>query len=331
MKDPSFTASKVVAALVFAVPFHLSLPARVSAQGLQELVTECGGASPILTLLCHNAALALDGARGGLATAASGGSPVPGSASTMGYRIRGFPRSALSVRGGLARSSVADLTGDPAVARTEDAFLPSLQLAGTLGLFDGFSFRPTVGGVLSLDILASGQALFPSKDQGFRDRLLGWGVGTRLGILRESFTLPGVSVSATRQWMGSAAVGSLASGGMAETEFDVTVTSFRGVVGKDVLGLGLLAGAGWDRISGEGLIRARVLPAGPEGRASSSDLSSRRAMFFGGASMTFLILQVSGEAGWSRALDHELPTEPEGDRVSSSSVYFGSLAIRVTF
>jgi len=226
---------------------------------------------------------------------------------------------------------VADLTGDPAVPRTEEAFLPSLQFTGTLGLFDGFSFRPTVGGVLSLDLLASGHALFPPKDQGFRDHLLGWSVGTRLGILRESFTLPGLSVSATRIWMGSEAVGSLASGGMAETEFDVTVTSLRGVLGKDVLGLGLLAGAGWDRISGEGLIRARVLPAGPEGGASASDLSSRRAVFFGGASMTFLILQVSGEAGWSRALDRELPNEPEGDRFPSSSVYFGSLAIRVTF
>ncbi|MGW8267275.1 MAG: hypothetical protein ACWGSQ_12990 [Longimicrobiales bacterium] len=331
MRDSSSTSPKVLSALVIAVAFHLALPSRGSAQGLQDLVTDCGGDSELLTLLCHRAALALDGARGGVATAASGGSPVPGSASTMGYRIRGFPRFALSARAGLTRSSVADLSGEPSVVRTNEGFTPSLHLSGTLGLLDGFSLRPAVGGVLSLDVLASSQVLFASKDQGFREGLLGWGVGARIGILRESFTLPGVSVSVTRNWMGSVAVGNLESGGMSETEFDTNVTSLRGVVGKDFLGFGLLAGAGWDRVSGKGLIRARVLPDGPEGSASSSDLSSRRAVFFGGASMTFLILQVSAEAGWSKGLDRGLPTRPQGDEFPSSSVYFASLGIRVTF
>ena len=323
--------------LLIAFAFHLPVSSRGSAQGLKDLVADCEGTSEMLTLLCHNAALALDLGRGGLGAAASGGSPVPGSASTMGYRIRGFPRIALGARGGLAQISVVNAPGafnpdgGSASAKTEGALLPLLHFSGTVGLFDGFSPQPTVGGVLSLDVLASAQALFPPENQGFQGGLWGWGLGARIGILRESFTLPGVSVSATRSWMGSAAVGSIESGDMAETEFDVNVTSFKGVVGKDFLGLGLLAGLGWDRMSGKGTIRARVSPTGPEGGASSSDLSSRRAVFFGGASMTFLILQVSGEAGWSKDLDPELPAEPSGDRFPSSNAYFASIAFRVTF
>jgi hypothetical protein len=232
---------------------------------------------------------------------------------------------------------MADLTrssgpaGDPAPVSFDDVLLPSLHLSGTLGLFQGFSPEPTVGGVLALDLTASVDKVFAPREIGFKEGLLGWGVGARVGILRESFTLPGVSVSATSRWMGSATVGGLESAGMAEADFDVNVTSLRGVVGKDLLGLGFLAGAGWDRISGDGTIRARVSSTGPEGTASSTDLSSKRVVFFGGASMTFLILQVSGEAGWSRALDQELPRSPGGSAFPSKDVYFASVAVRVTF
>ena len=336
MRRPSSRVKTLLAGFFFALALNTGFPSEGSAQGFRGLVTECGGGSETLTLLCHNAALAADLGRGGLATGTSGGSEVPGSASTMGYRLRGFPRFALSARGGLARFSMVDLqrgygTGGGTAAETDQVILPSLHFSGTLGLFNGFSPQPTVGGVLSLDLTASAHKLFLPKSIGFQEGLFGWGVGARLGILRESFTLPGVSVSANHHWMGSAAVGSMDAGGSAEAEFDVDVTSVRGVVGKDFLGVGLLAGAGWDRLSGAGTVRSRVSPDGPEGTATSSDLSSDRAVFFAGGSMTFIVLQISGEAGWSYALDQELPMEPGGDRFPSTKAYFASVAFRVTF
>lgn len=334
MNRPSSWLQATRAGFTLAALLTMAFPLEGTGQGLQEMVAECGGASETLTLLCHNAALALDAGRGGLAAAASGGSEVPGSASTLGYRLRSFPRSALSLRGGMVRFSMVDLPGGfgaPVPAKSDGSLVPSLRFSGTMGLFNGFSPGPTVGGLLSLDLTASADLLFPPKSQGFQESQLGWGVGARFGVLRESFTLPGVSVSATRRWMGSAAVGDLERGGMAETGFDLEVTSFRGVVGKDFLGVGLLAGAGWDQVSGDGRIRARVSPDGPEGSASSGDLSSRRAVFFAGGSLTFIILQISGEAGWSKALDQELATEPQGNQFLSPNAYFASIAFRLTF
>jgi len=309
-------------------------PSGGTSQDLPDLVERCGGATGTLTLLCHQAGLALDAARGGLATAAAAGSEISGSASTLGYRLRSRPRFALSARAGGARFSMVDLQDGNALRNAGEAeglFVPSLVLAGTVGVFSGFSPAPTVGGVLALDVTGSTHWIFAPGGRGFQEGLPGWGLGVRMGILRESFTLPGVSLSLTRRWMGSTAVGSVAKGDPAEAAFDLTVTSVRGVVGKDILGFGLLAGLGWERNSGEGAIRARVSPTGPEGVASASDLVSTRVVYFGGVSRTYLILQLSGEAGWSRSLSRGLPLEPGGGKYPSSTAYFASVALRLTF
>jgi hypothetical protein len=253
----------------------------------------------------------------------------------VGYRLRSVPRLAVSVQVAANRVSMVKLprAGDLGSSPPEERFfLPSVQLLGTLGVFNGFSPAPTVGGLLSVDVTALAQGLFPPGDQGFAGSLWGWGLGARVGILRESFTLPGVSLSATRRWMGTVQHDrALAAGGVGATRYDLTVTSIRGTVGKDILGLGLLAGVGWDRVSGRGTISVVNSPQGALASGASSDLTSKRVGFFGGASMTFLILQVSGEAGWSRALDAELPLVPEGKARPSSGAYFASAAFRITF
>lgn len=330
----SLKGTGVVRALLLGALLPSVLPPGARGQELSRLVESCGAGSEALTILCHRAALALDAGRGGLATAASGGSETPGSASTLGYRLRSFPRAALSARAGVARFSMLDLRDEDALQRgphADGVFVPVVGLAGTVGVFSGFSPAPTVGGVLSLDAASSASWLFAPGAKGFREGLLGWGLGVRVGILRESFTLPGVSLSLVRRWMGSTAVGELDSGDPAEADFEPTVTSVRGVVGKDIMGWGFLAGVGWDRISGEGKIRARVPPAGPTGSASASDLVSKRVVYFGGVSRTFLVLQLSGEAGWSRSLDPGLPREPGSDKFPSNRAYFASVALRLTF
>jgi hypothetical protein len=326
--------SGAILALLLLVSSGLVHPAGGMSQELPALVESCGGASEALSLLCHRAALALDAGRGGLGTAASRGSEIYGSASTLGYRLRSSPRLAVSARAGVARFSMVDLRDRNASHNGTDAegfFVPSLSLAGAVGLFTGFSPAPTVGGILSLDVTGSTHWIFAPKGRGFQEGLLGWGLGVRMGVLRESFTLPGVSVSLTRRWLGSTAVGNVDRGDPAEAVFDLNVTSIRGVVGKDLFGFGLLAGFGWDRDSGGGTIRARVPAGGPEGDASASDLVSKRMVFFGGVSRTFLILQISGEVGWSRALDPDLPREPGTDSFPSSRAYFASIAARLTF
>ena len=277
-------------------------------------------------------ALTLDAARGGLATAASGGSEMAGSASTLGYRLRTFPRIALSARAGLTRFSIPEIRDGYALPLGDEGILvPALHLSGTVGVLNGFSPMPTVGGILALDLTASTHQLFAPTGDGFQDGLIGWGVGARLGILRESFTLPGASLSLTRRWMGTTALGKMDQGDAAEASFDATVTSLRGVVGKDLLGLGFFAGAGLDRMSGEGTIRLRVSPTGFETEATAPNLTSDRMVYFAGGSMTFLIIQLSGEVGWSEAKDGPLAIDPGGTEFPSARAYFGSVALRITF
>lgn len=308
------------------------LPSGLAAQDFDALVSTCSAGAGGLTGRCHIAAHALFAARGALGTALSLGSQVPGSASTLGYRLRTRPRMAISGRLGLTHFSMPEIReGYGLPMGDESPLVPSLHLSGVMGLLNGFSLSPTVAGVLAVDLTASGQLLFPQKSDGFQKRVAGWGIGARVGLLRESFTLPGISLSVSRRWGENAQVGDMRGGDAAQIRFDPDMTSFRGIVGKDILGMGLFAGAGLDRMSGSGSIGIRVSPTGFETEAFAKELRADKAVFFAGGSMTFLIIQLSGELGWSQALDAPLPIEPGGTDFPSARAYFGSLALRVTF
>jgi len=206
--------------------------------------------------------------------------------------------------------------------------LPALQVVGSAGIFDGFSLGPTVGGFLSLDLSASGHWVnAPSRD-GFLQDARGWGVGGRVGVLRESFSFPGISVSAFYRSLGD--LGLLDSevdpGG---SSFDLHLLSLRGVVGKDIGGIGFIAGAGWERYGGDFSFAVRVppLPTIPV----SGEMSSDRRLYFFGASLTFIALQLSGEVGWARGFDPRRPLPGEGAFDPQTGSKFGAVSLRLTF
>jgi hypothetical protein len=243
------------------------------------------------------------------------------------------PRFALSARGSVARGSVPDVRIDPGGEEPLNVF--SGQIIGTLGIFDGFSLAPTVGGMFSIDLSTSANFVSSPRDLGFREGLMGWGVGARVGILRESFTLPGLSVSAFRRWLGRTGIGDVESGDPVQARFDVQVSSLRGVVGKDLGGVGFFGGLGWDRAGGEAALRipdpGGELPDGTPASLASWDTTSERRLFFFGASRTFLALQVSAEVGRAGGFDPGFPGGAGTDYDPDSPTYFGSLALRVTF
>jgi len=223
-----------------------------------------------------------------------------------------------------------DETGFPPGAEVS-AELPSVHLSGTMGVFDGFFLGPTVGGVGSLDVTVSGQWLGTPGDAGFQENLLAWGAGGRIGILRESFSLPGISVSGFYRKVGDTDLWSTQDGSSAESVFDLTVTSFRGVIGKDIWGFGFLAGAGWDRYSG-GMNTSVADPEGVEPIVLvDGDLDTDRPIFFIGTSMTFLALQLSGEFGWAPGFESDLAVAADSEFDPSDRSIFGALALRLTF
>jgi len=319
----------MVSALCLMMVF---LPHHGEAQDLSTLISSCSGVSQLQVSRCQGAALTAQAAQGALGLSASGGTDLPGSASTLGWRTKGSPRFAVSVWGSVARVPIPSLDPGEGLSQGETSpTFPSLHLSGTVGLFDGFSLAPTVGGFGSIDLTASTQWINTPRGEGFMENSTGWGVGTRIGILRESFTLPGISLSAFYRSLGSTELGDLDVGGSIETGFDLGVTSFRGVVGKDLWGVGFFGGAGWDRYGGDATLSVADPTGGSHHSTGSGELRSERYLYFAGGSLTYLTFQIAMEAGWAEGFDPTLPISNEGGFDPSSSSQFGALSFRVTF
>jgi len=299
-------------------------PARGAAQGgaqdpFELLRIECaGGANPDLVDRCGDAAVALEALRGGVSLLAAGGSDVPGTASTIGLRLGTVPRVSVALRLSAARLRTPEVLSGTASPGTDAFFATALQVNATVGLLRGFSLDATLGG----DLL-----LLPGGP-GFQDQKSALAFGARLGLLRESFTLPGISLSVMQRNGGTVRFGDLTQGDAAQLEWDLSTTSVRATVGKDLLALGLMGGVGWDWSRGD--VRMTLSNTGPGSDATASgDFRTRRTVYFGGASLTFLIAQISLEGGWATGFTG-LPAQ-QADFDPGKAVPFGSLALRLTF
>lgn len=314
----------------------LTLPGGgASAQDAGAVADACGGGMAALRADCLEAALAFEAVAGLVGLAAGGGAELPGSSSTLGRRLAASPRVGLALRAGGVPGSMPALLEESERGEDRGVFAPVVQGVVTVGVFDGFSPLPTVGGVLSLDVQGSAGRVFLPGDEGFQEGSNVFGVGARVGLLRESFTLPGVTVSVARRWADEVRLGDPADPRQTGVAVDVGTTSVRATAGKDLLALGILAGVGWDRYDADGRVQVHR-PGGPAGEewivgATEVDgFRSQRALLFAGASYTFLVLQLSAEAGWARGFDavegrDGAAYDPEDGR------FFGSLAARLTF
>lgn len=300
-------------------------PVVVAAQDIDDLSARCAEAGhPALT--CTELAVTARAIQGQVGFLAGLGSEVSGSAGTLGRRLGLTPRVSVGLRAGFLSMGLPDVADPNGAPSREATFMVPVVHAGlAVGLFDGFFLAPTVGGFLSLDLLAQTSTTFLPMGQGFDGRVTGFSFGARLGILRESFTLPGVALSASRRSVGKIRYGAGSGSGPA-VEVDPTVTALRATVGKDLLGVGLLAGAGWDRYSGG----ATLFPPGVVAQgASVGSFNHDRSLIFGGAALNFLVLQLSAEAGWIQGFSAVQGYEGRPFDPTRGSFY-GSLAARLT-
>lgn len=302
-------------------------PYRAAAQEeVTRLADACASSDPgVLASPCRESTLAVQAVQALIGLSSSGGSELPGSSSTLGRRFGGTPRLALSAGFSLVRAdlprTLAPATG---VSSPDGVFLTAFNATGSAGLFQGFSAAPTIGGILAVDALATFSYARAPGHIGFDDPATGFGLGARIGILRESFTLPGVTISLTRRWIGST---SLSSEDGDEAEVGVTATSIRLTVGKEFLAFGLLGGAGWDRYSGEAAVRVRPSgPSGPSGAADTDSFRTDRMVFFGGVGYTFLVAQIGLEGGWAEGNE-----APPGRSSFGFDPESGSLFVRLSF
>ena len=252
---------------------------------------------------------------------ASPGSEIPGEGSTLGRRLGGMPRVAAWVRAG-AEPFAYPAPADPSGSDDASTWTPTLQAGLGLGVFDGFQLLPTMGGFLSLDVIGQASFLFLSDD--FDGRAEVYSVAARVGLLRESFTLPGVSVSLARRFSSVVGLGDVSGGDALELFADPSVNSLRVTVSKDLFAFGVLAGMGWDDFSSETALR--VSDGGSGFALSNGAVDASRKLYFASLTKQLGILAwVTVEGGWAGGLDplagYSGGFDPEG------STLFGSVTL----
>jgi len=294
-----------------------------------RLALDCVGESgAALAELCAQSALAAHALQGGIGLLVAGGGAIPVSPSTAGHRMEGSPR--IVVDGGLnvGRIPHADLNRPGAEARETTTTALMGRLTATAGVFEGFSLAPTVGGVGSLDgVVTLRFVRLPSGD-GFSGTTASVGAGARVGLLRESFSLPGVTLTALHHRPGTIRYGDVEETGR-RMVLEPRVTSTRLEVGKDMLAVGITGGVGLDRMSG----RARISVAsdGETSRSTPRSLSQTRRYLFAGVNYTWLVTQLSGEVTWSPGEDLDDPFWPrEAVTVDPSNLQL-ALTFRVIY
>jgi hypothetical protein len=191
-----------------------------------------------------------------------------------------------------------------------------------------------MGGVASVDVLASIGILPLPTGAGFQAGApFSWALGLRGGVFRESFTLPGISISAMYRHLGRSTLGDPQ---LRDTDgfldLSVSALSLRGAISKRIVGFGLTAGAGFDRYSSNGKF-GFVDPESidrQQFRLGITRLKNNRASLFGNISYTMLILHLVGEIGWQQGTDLISAPLPPGIPISTGGRIFGGLAARLS-
>jgi hypothetical protein len=268
----------------------LGVPTQIKSQeDLEGLTARCAMTGASQTR-CTELSLTARALQGQIGLLAGLGSEVSGSAGTLGRRLGTTPRVSVGARAAFA-----------------SVHLPDLADQG---------------------VEPSREASFIVPGEGFDGNSTGYSFGARVGILRESFTLPGIAVSVSRRSVGTVLYGDAQGAGGGSVEVDPTITAVRMTVGKDILSVGVLAGFGWDRYSGAATIGAAA-DGGAVAFETDSSFEHSQRLIFGGAAINFLILQLSAEVGWAGGFD-DLPGYYGGQFDPTAGATYGSLAFRIT-
>ena len=316
-----------------AVPGNVSaqqLPGgRTEAEGVAELATDCAADRPDQLSSCRELTLVALAVQRGVGLGSALGSDVPGTASTAGRRLGNIPRIAFSLgltgfRLGMPRVSARSAGG---LGEGEAPTVFGVRGVAAAGIVDGLQLAPGFGGIFSVDLTGLFSRLWLPRASGFEGPSAGVGLGARVGILRESFTVPGISVSLVRGWHRSIRAGDAGDGDQGEVETDLEVTSLRAVLGKNWFVLGLMAGVGWDRYRGDATVSAATDLDAPG--SASGRLASERAVFFAAGWYSFLISRISAELGLADGVRDPFPGRSGGYDPTRRD-WFASVSVRIT-
>lgn len=276
---------------------------------------------------------AIDGTRAfhpilGLLT--SGGTPVLGTPGTLG----GLGRFNVVARVNATEVVLPDLNYDGStttVAAGDKLFFPSPLIEGAAGIYGG-----TQSGLFAIDLLGSAQLLpttqvenltVDSTARHIGSVALGLGFGARVGLVRESATSPGVSVSVMRRHVPQLRYGTGAGTTTYSFAMDLAATNLRATMSKHVSVLQLVAGLGWDHYSGDATIELRDPSTGLVAPPIAVPLSRSRAMGFVNAGLDTRYFKLIGEAGYQFGKDEHLVTTFEDFDPAAGRFFAGAALV----
>jgi hypothetical protein len=342
----------------------MAIPAAAQDGGL---AATCAGLPGGAEETCRTVAQAAESTQPQLGILIAGGNPILGTASTSGVRLGFLPRVTAGMRVNVVGARVPDITLDqgaiePEIEGTISVPAASVGANAAIGLTQGFTLGPTVGGFGAIDLLGSATWLpFRAFDvEGFGDDAaqFAFGGGVRIGLLRESFVTPGVSVSVTYHNLGTVTFGEVCPGGVeadgfepvgftdgvcagaeqgdvGEFEFDLSGLSYRGVVSKRLMGLGLAAGVGFDDWESDVRYAFRYpQPGAPTitrvRRSPEVTVENGRWSAFANASFAVLVGTISLEGGWMQGGDPIEGFPSTSDFDPDQGHFFGSVGVRLS-
>lgn len=292
---------------------------------------ECNGFSGDGARVCSAAVDATRAFHPVLGGLISGGNPILGSGGPLG----GPGHLSVTARVNAVEVVLPDLAYDGTsgtVPAGQKVFAPAPQLEVAVGLYGGMP-----SGLLAIDALGSAQLLPTSVfdnftvEQGARrvgDVALGLGFGARVGILRETGPLPGISVSVMRRDLPTLTYGDIQSGDEFEYSVNLHATNLRLVAGKQLAVVSVAGGLGWDKYTGGAVVMARASSVTQTVAEVPIDLSSSRGTVFLDAGLDFVALKIVGEAGYQTGKDQKLTTDFE-DFDTTRGKFYGGLGLRV--
>lgn len=334
-----------------------SLAARCDHPVVQEFAAEA----------CLAAVQAGVSAQPALGIVIAGGNPTIGTAGGAGLRMGVVPRVSVGLRLNVVAVRLPDLLTDELEGSvrsfTQRYGAPAPAASGdiAIGVFRGFDAAPGIGGVGGLSLLGSVSYLpFSLIEDGFEETDLAYGIGGRLHLLDESFSVPGLSISLMRKKLQTVAFGNVCPGGIVpiaggpevegteyggcagpgdigEFSFDLVDWSSRLVVSKHLLGLGATLGLGYDRYTsdlGFGFRGDELVPTtnlSPVFRVQDERLESDQWTVFGNLSYTMMVVTLGLEAGWQQGTS---PVPGFGDVDSEfnprKGTWFASIGTRLS-
>jgi hypothetical protein len=310
---------------------------------------------------CAAVAQAVDAAQPQLGILMAGGNPTLGTASTGGVRLGILPRISAGARVNVVFARLPDIreenSSDDDVGLDEFSVpAPAVGANVSLGVFPGVSLAPMIGGFGAIDLLGSATILPVSLAgvEGLEKNPVSWGAGARVGLLRESFITPGVSVSVMYRKMGELQFGEVCEGteqpipGQANTSacsapegdfgeisFGLSNVSARAAVSKRLLGFGLTAGVGYDKFETDANLAFRGPPPmgfapQPIYRLDEVAVDNDRWSAFLDGSFTLLVGSIVAELGWMQGQEPITGFPERSDFDPKKGTFFGSIGARLS-